>query len=52
MLVKFKQNRTVQTTRNSELFDKKKKKTFLSPNHFWQSVDAILEGVPVAEAIV
>ena len=42
MLVKFEQNRMVQTTRNFELFDKKKKKKkkkkrFLE-NHLWQSV--------------
>ena len=46
MLVKFEWNRMVQTTRNFEV----KKPGFL--NHFWQSVDAILEKVPVAETIV
>ena len=45
MLVKFEQNRMVQTTRNFYLFDKKKK-------HLWQSVAAILEDVSVAETIV
>ena len=47
MLVKFEQNRMVQTTRNIELFDKKP--DFYS--HFWQRVDAILEDVSVAEII-
>ena len=37
MLVKFEQNRMVQTTQDSELFGKK------VVNHFWQSVDAILK---------
>ena len=41
MLVKFKQNRMVQTTWNFELFDKKR--VFYS--HFWQRADAILEDV-------
>ena len=58
MLVEFKQNRFVRTIKNFELFDKKreKKKTqthtkrgFL--NHFWQTVDAIMEHVPVTETI-
>ena len=48
MLVKFEQYRMVQTTRNFELFDKKR--AFY--NHFWQRVDAILEHVSVAEIIV
>ena len=48
MLVKFEQNRMVQTTRKFELFDKNP--GFL--NHFWQNVDAILEHVSVAETIV
>ena len=48
MLVKFEQNCLVQTTQNVELFDKKR--GFL--NHFWQSVNAILEDVSVAETIV
>ena len=43
-LVKFEQNCKVQTTRNFELFDKKPGFS----NHFWQSVDAILEDVSVA----
>ena len=30
----------------------KKKKTVFFLNHFWQNVDAILEGVSVAETIV
>ena len=55
MLVKFEQNRMVQTTRNLEFFDqkkkKKKKKRVFFP-HFWQSADAILEHVSVAESIV
>ena len=46
MLVKFEQNYMVQTTRNFELFDKKKKKKKWGfYNHFWQRVDAILEDV-------
>ena len=48
MLVKFEQNRMVQTTRNFELFDKRS--GFY--NHFWQRVDASLENVSVAEIIV
>ena len=48
MLVKFEQNRMVQTTRNFELFDKKR----VSYNHFWQRVDSILEDASVAEIIV
>ena len=47
MLVKFEQNRTVQTTRNFELFDKKKNQVFVT---IW--VDAILEDISVAEIIV
>ena len=43
MLVKFEQNRNVQTIRNFELFDK---------NYFWQRVDAISEDVSVAKIIV
>ena len=45
MLVKYEQNRTVQTTRNFELFDKHL--GFLKP--FLISVDAILEAVSVVE---
>ena len=41
MLVKFEQNRAVRTIQFLELFDQKKKKKMI--NHFWQSVDAILE---------
>ena len=53
MLVKFEQNRMVQTTRNLEISDKKQtnkqtKQVFY--NHFWH--DAILEDVSVAEIIV
>ena len=48
MLVKFEQNRVVQTTPTLELFDKKP--GFLKP--FWQGVDTILEDVSVAETIV
>ena len=48
MLVKFEQNRMVEATRNSDLFDKKR--FFLKP--FWLSVGAILEYVSVAETIV
>ena len=47
MLVKFEQNRMVQTIQNFDLFDKKK-----SFNHFWQSVDAILEDVSMTDTIV
>ena len=53
MLVEFEWNRMVQTTRNFKVKKKKKKKKkhgFLS--HFWQSVGAILEKVPVAETTV
>ena len=56
MLVKFEQNRMVrniESTRNFVLLKNKqtnkKKKRFL--NHFWQSVDAILKDVSVAETI-
>ena len=48
MLVKFEQNRKVQTTRNFKLFDKK----WAFYNLFWQTVDAILENVSVNEIIV
>ena len=48
MLVKFEQNRMVETTRNFELFDKKP--VFLY--HFKERVDAILEDVSVDEIIV
>ena len=46
MLVKFEQNRMVQTIQNFDLFDKKR------VNHFWQSVDAILEDVSMTDPIV
>ena len=52
MLVKFEQSCIVRTTKKKkkkkkkELFDRKKK--FY---HFWQSVDAVLEDVSVAETI-
>ena len=49
MLVKFEQNRIVQTTQNFELFWQK---TGFYNNNFWQRVDAILEDVSVAEIIV
>ena len=48
MLVKFEQNFMVQTTRNFELFTKKKG---FFKNNSWQSVDTILEVVSVAETI-
>ena len=46
MLGKFEQNRMVRTTQNFELFWHK------MVNHFWQSVDAILEVVSVTKTIV
>ena len=54
MLVKFEQNRMVQTTRNFEVFDKKKQKKKKTGfyNHFWQRVDAILKDVTIAQIIV
>ena len=56
MLVKFEQNRMVQTTRNFEFFARgfltKKNGFFFLYKHFWQRVDAILENVSVAEIIV
>ena len=48
-MVKFEQNCMVQTTRNFGFFDKKNR---VFKNHFWQSVDTILEDVSVAETIV
>ena len=45
MLVKFEQNHMVQTVQNFVVFDKK----WLT---IGQSVDAILEDVPVTETIV
>ena len=44
MPVKFQQNRMGQTTRNFDLFDKKKRVFY---NHFWQRVN--VEDVSVAE---
>ena len=52
MLVKFEQNCMVQTIHNFDLFDKKKKKKKKRVNHFWQSVDAILEEVSMTDTIV
>ena len=49
MLVEFEQNCIVQTTRNSELFDKKIR---VFKNRFGQSVDATSEDVSVTETIV
>ena len=48
ILVKFEQNRMVQTTRYFELFEKK---NVFFYNYFWQRVDAILENVSVAELL-
>ena len=54
MQVKFEQNRIVRTAQNFELFDKKgfKKTKQNKTKHFWQTVDAILEDLSVAETIV
>ena len=54
MLVKFKQNRMVQTTRNFELFEQQQQQQQQTGfyNHFWQRVDAILKDVSVAEIFV
>ena len=41
----------VQSTWNFELFDQKKSVYLLFLNHFWQSIDTILEDVSVAETI-
>ena len=46
MLMKFEQNGMVWTKQTFELFWQK------MVSHFWQSIDAILEDVSVAEAIV
>ena len=46
ILVKFEQNRMVRTEQNFLSFLTK------NVNHFWQSVDAILEDVFVTETIV
>ena len=46
MVVKFEQNRMVRTIQSFELFDKK------IGNHFWRSVDAILEDVTLTETII
>ena len=57
LLVKFEQHGMGPTIQNFELLTKNKKtktktkKTFFQ-NHFWQSVDAILEDVSVAKTIV
>ena len=48
MLVQFEQIRIVPTTRNFEIFDKKS--GFLKL--IWQSVDAILGDISVAESII
>ena len=48
MLGRLEQNRMVQIIQNFEIFDTQKKMV----NHFWQSVDAILEDVSVTEIIV
>ena len=47
MLMKFEQNRMIQTVRNFELFDKKK-----MVNKFGKSVDSNLEDAFVAKTIV
>ena len=55
MLVKFEQNRMVRNIESIHKIvcflktNKQTKKRFL--NHFWQSVDAILKDVSVAETI-
>ena len=46
-MIMFEQSRMAITLRNLELFDKKR-----ALNHFWQSVDAILEDVSVAKTVV
>ena len=46
MLVKFEQNRMVETIRNFKLFDwKKKTKQKQKQKHYWQSADAILKDI-------
>ena len=50
MLVEFEQNCMVQTTQNFKLFDPPKK--WFLKTIFWQSFDAILKDVSVAETIV
>ena len=52
MLVEFEQNLMVQTSPNFLVFWQKKKKKQVFQSNFWQSVDAILEVVSVAETIV
>ena len=47
-MVKLEPNRMVRNVQNFELYDKKV--TFLKP--FWQSVDAVLQGVCAAKTIV
>ena len=49
MLMKFEQNRMVQTTQNFQLFDKKQCFFFITT--FEKRVDAILEDVSVSEII-
>ena len=51
---KFEQIRMVRNIQNFELFDKKllNKHKQTKQNYFWQSFDAILEEVYVAETIV
>ena len=49
MLVKFQQNRMVQTTRNFESFLTKRKGF---QNHFRQIIDTILNDVSVDETII
>ena len=51
MLEKFEQNHMVQAIKNFELFNKKKTKKKKTVNHFWQSVDAILQDVSVTEQL-
>ena len=51
MLAKFEQNRVAEIARNFEGFFFLSKPRFFK-NHFWQSADAILEDVSVAETIV
>ena len=50
MLAKFEPNRMVQNVQNFEGFFLKKK--MILSNHFWQSVDALLQDVSVAETNV
>ena len=53
MLVKFEQNRTVQTTRNVDLFDNVNKIAgFISKYFFGWSFGAILEDVSVSKTLL